>query len=168
MILRPVERADHETIVGWLGQDENARWLDFGGGNQQMNHVLFQLMARRESNVYRVFTADGDDAPIGMVALSDLSRNFRTAMLWYVLGDKRWSGRGYTTRAVARLLTLAFTDLELWAVNAWAVEANRASIRVLERNHFRLIGRQRQCHCIEGKALDRLLFDLLAPEHRPV
>ena len=29
---------------------------------------------------------------------------------------------------------------------------------------FRYIGRQRQCHVIDGRAYDRLLFDLLAEE----
>jgi RimJ/RimL family protein N-acetyltransferase len=152
-------------ITGWLAQKENYQWLDFGSGNQQITPMLWQLMVRRESNVYRVFTAEGGEAPIGLVALSDVSRTFRTAMLWYVLGEKRWAGRGCTTRAVARMLTLAFAELGLRAVNAWAVSENLASIRILERNHFRLIGRQRQCHGIDGRALDRLLFDLLASEH---
>ena len=166
MILRPVERTDQELIVEWLAQRDNYQWLDFGSGNQSMTPVLFQLMLRRESNIYRVFTSAVSDVPIGLVALSDVSRNFRTAMLWYVLGEKRFAGQGYTTRAVARMLALAFGELQLWAVNAWAVSANLASIRVLERNNFRLIGRQRQCHCLHGETFDRLLFDLLASEHQ--
>jgi hypothetical protein len=37
---------------------------------------------------------------------------------------------------------------------------------VLERLKFRFYGRQRQCHCIDGRFYDRLYFDLLASEHR--
>jgi RimJ/RimL family protein N-acetyltransferase len=66
------------------------------------------------------------------------------------------------------LLTLAFAELGLRAVNAWTVEINVPAQRVLERLGFRYIGRQRQCHCIDGQSYDRLLFDLLATEHREI
>jgi RimJ/RimL family protein N-acetyltransferase len=58
-----------------------------------------------------------------------------------------------------------FRDLGLHTVNTWVVEHN-PSLRIIERLGFRLIGRQRQSHCIDGRAYDRLLFDLLASEHR--
>jgi RimJ/RimL family protein N-acetyltransferase len=58
-------------------------------------------------------------------------------MLWDVLGEKRSGGQGYTSRAVSEVLTLGFAEVGLGAVNAWAVEENAASIRILERNHFR-------------------------------
>ena len=62
-------------------------------------------------------------------------------------------------------MTLAFGDLGLHTINTWAVEHNQ-SVRVIERLGFRFIGRQRQCHYIDGRLYDRLLFDLLASEHR--
>jgi RimJ/RimL family protein N-acetyltransferase len=115
--------------------------------------------------VLRVFTPDDDATPIGLVGLSNIAPAFRTATLWYVLGDKTYAGRGYTSRAVAGLLALAFTTLGLESLSAWAVEDNAPSIHVLRRNGFRPIGRQRQCHVIDGCPRDRLLFDLLASEH---
>src|SRR5438093_11856860 len=73
-----------------------------------------------------------------------------------------------TRPASAAMLTLAFEELGLAAVNAWTVETNIPAQRVLEALHFRCIGRQRQCRYIDGRPLDRLLFDLLATEHRDV
>ena len=64
------------------------------------------------------------------------------------------------------MLTLGFTELGLHAVNAWAVECNHASVRIIERLNFRPMGRQRQCHVIEDRVYDRLWFDLLASEHK--
>ena len=165
MVVRSVENSDLGIVAAWLAQKENYQWLDFGNGNQLVSPVLLRFMIQRNSNAFRVFTSDSGEAPIGIVALGNVSRNFKTAMLWYVLGDKRFSGGGYTTRAVSAMLSFAFTDLELRAVNAWAVDQNDPSIRVLERNRFRLVGRQRQCHYVDGRAFDRLLFDTLASEH---
>jgi ribosomal-protein-alanine N-acetyltransferase len=114
------------------------------------------------------FTPDTNGTPIGVVALSNISRTFKTATLWYVLGDKRFAGQVHTGRAVSRLLGHAFDVLKLQAINAWAVDSNVASIRVLTRNGFQFVGRQRRCHIIEGRAADRLLFDLLASEYQPL
>jgi RimJ/RimL family protein N-acetyltransferase len=155
-----------DLAAAWLAEKANYQWLDFGGGRQVLGRASLKIMTQRDLHVLRAFTADNDETPIGLVALSDVAHAFHTGTLWYVLGDKRFAGQGFTSRAVSLLLTHAFHTLGLQAVNAWAVEGNVPSIRVLTRNRFRLIGRQRRCHVIDGRPADRLLFDLLASEHR--
>ena len=59
---------------------------------------------------------------------------------------------------------MAFRELGLHAINTWIVDGN-PSRRLIERVNFRFIGRQRQCHYIDGECRDRLLYDLLASEH---
>lgn len=166
MRLKPVDTAGTGLALSWLASPVNSQWLDFGNGHQPITPVTLKLMLQRDTNLVRVFTGDADETPIGLVALSSMDRHFKTAMLWYVLGDKSYGGRRYTTRAASLLLDYGFRELGLWAVNAWAVDQNTPSIRVLEANGFRPIGRQRQCHYVNGRACDRLLFDLLASEHK--
>jgi RimJ/RimL family protein N-acetyltransferase len=168
MNLQSIDRSNFEIIMRWLAAKENYQWLDFGGGNQLLQAGALKLMLHRETHCIRAFTLEPDAVPIGVVALSHVSQNFKTAMLWYVLGDKQYSGRGCTTQAVHEILQLGFGTLGLHAVNAWTVAINRASICVLERNNFQPVGRFRQCHYIEGQVCDRLLFDLLASEHRRI
>jgi RimJ/RimL family protein N-acetyltransferase len=93
-----------------------------------------------------------------------VSQHFKSGTLWVVLGDKSYAGRGYASRAVSAILTHGFDDLGLQTINTWVVEHNH-SLRVVERARFRPMGRQRQCHYIDGTAYDRLWFDLLASEH---
>jgi RimJ/RimL family protein N-acetyltransferase len=164
MRLETLDGVDVGRVAAWLGDEQNSRWLDFGAGVQHLDAAALKIMAQRPVHALRVFAAD-DGEPIGLVALSNVSRRFGTATLWYVLGDKRYGGRGYTTRSVAGMLTFGFRTLGLGAVNAWAVEANTPSLRVLAHNRFRLIGRQRRCHVVDGHVCDRLLFDVLASEH---
>ncbi len=163
-----LERVDarHVALVAtWLAQRENYQWLEFANEQQPLGAAALAIASRRDGHVLRLF-ADDDGPPIGLVALSAVSRSFRSATLWYVLGDKRHAGRGATTRAVAALLDVAFGELGLRVVQAWAVEENVASIRVLLGNGFRPVGRWRSSHEIDGRPCDRLLFDLLAVEHR--
>lgn len=164
MRLEPLDNGLLHVVEAWLADEANHRWLDFGGGVQRLGAGALKVMAQRDLHVLRVFWAEGAPEPSGLVALSNVTRRFGTATLWYVLGDKAQGGRGHTTRAVDALLGLAFGPLGLRAVNAWAVEGNAASIRVLLANGFQPIGRQRRCHVLDGRVCDRLLFDRLPGE----
>src|SRR2546422_2543402 len=166
MKLLPLDRPElFELVAGWLARKENHQWLDFGNGRQIITPALLKIMAQRETHFLRAFTSDRDDIPIGILGLNSVDRTFKTAMFWGVSGEKSFRNRGYSNFASSRFLTLAFRDLGLHAVNTWAVDHN-PSLRTIERLGFRFIGRQRQCHYIDGRPHDRLMFDLLASEHR--
>lgn len=123
-----------------------------------------QLGIARGTERIFTFSPEEEDVPAGVVGLSQIHPEFRTAMLWYALGDPDLGGRGLTTQAVLAVLEIAFGELELEAINAWAVAENQPSARILEKAGFRLIGRQRRCHQIDGRPSDRLLFDRLRNE----
>jgi RimJ/RimL family protein N-acetyltransferase len=74
-------------------------------------------------------------------------------------------GQSYMSRAVSKVV-IWFTELELDAMNAWPIEQDAISIRVLEHNHSPLIGTEHQSHNVDGRRFNRLLFDLPASEHK--
>jgi len=154
-----------EQAAGWLARKENHQWLDFGNGRPIFTPALLKIMAQRDTHFLRLYTADQDDVPVGILGLNGVDRIFKTATFWGTSGDKSFRNRGYSTPASARFLALAFRDLGLHAINTWAVDGN-PSIRIIERLGFRYAGRQRQCHYIDGRMRDRLMFDLLASEQR--
>lgn len=153
-----------ELVAGWLSACDDYKWLDFGG-TAPPTPALLRIMAQRDANVLRVFTADDDATPIGVVGLSEIDHYHKTATVWAVVGDKARARCGYTARAVSRLLTLGFRDLGLGTIQSWSVEHNRPGLAITKRLNFRYVGRQRQCHRMDGRAYDRLIFDLLASEH---
>jgi RimJ/RimL family protein N-acetyltransferase len=156
------------TVAGWLGEPDNYRWLDFGNGVQRVSAPTLMIMAQKDIHVLRVFTADDDRTPIGVVGLSNVDRNFGIANAWIALGNRQFGGKGYPTRATSKLLAFAFGELKLNAVQAWCVECNHASARIIRRLNFQPIGRQRQCHRIDGRIYDRLWFDLLPSEFKEI
>jgi RimJ/RimL family protein N-acetyltransferase len=165
MQLKPIDSPELLRLVaGWLSDKENYQWLEFGDGRQLATPEWLKIATQRGTHVLRVFTADDSDAPIGVAGFSSLNPHFKTATYWIVLGDKSRAGHGYASRATSRMLTFGFTELGLQAIQTWIVEHN-GSVRVAERVKFRPIGRQRQCHVIDGKAYDRLWYDLLPSEH---
>ncbi len=163
--LKPLDSPELlQTVTCWLTQKENYKWLQFGDGRQTVTPALLKIMTQRDTQVLRVYTSE-DDRPLGIVGLDEVNRNFKTARIWIVAGEKRFSARGRATEAASKMLSLAFRDLRLCAVNTWIVDDN-SSVRVAERLNFKFIGRQRQCHWIDGHVYDRLWFDLLASEHK--
>lgn len=165
MELRPIQTSDINLVVGWLSQELNYQWLDFGNGLQSLSPALLRLMSQNEKHCLRLYGCSEASELLGIVALSNVDKNFKTALLWYVLGNKAFARLGHTTRAVHHLLDIGFSQLGLQSVNAWTVETNRASVRVLEKNAFRYIGKQRSCHVIQGARTNRLHFDLIAEEY---
>jgi len=166
MRLLPLDTSEVlEVVAGWLAQKENSQWLDFGNRGQIVTPALLRIMAQREGHFMRAYASDQAAAPIGVVGLNSVDRYTGTGTLWAVAGEKSFANRGYVSLASSRLLTLAFRDLGLRAVNTWIVEGN-PSVRSLRRLNFRFVGKQRKCHLIDGQPRDRLLFDLLASEHR--
>ena len=158
--------ADHELamIAGWLAEPETAKWLDFGADRPLTAVALKYAIAQGSMRLFIYTPADAEDAPVGVIGLSSIHPRFRTALLWYALGDPRFAGQGLTGRAAAEVVRIGFQELDLRAINAWVVVGNEASVRILENIGFRRIGRQRRCHLIEGRRRDRLLFDIVSSE----
>jgi RimJ/RimL family protein N-acetyltransferase len=164
--LRPLDNAALlETATSWLSDPGNGRWLDVGNGHRTLTPAWLRMLCQRDTHVLRVFTGGPDERPVGLVALSSVDRHFMTATIWAVLGDKDHARRGLTTLATSRMLSLGFRELGLQAINTWVVDGN-PSLHITRKLNFRLIGRQRSCHWMDGRPYDRLLFDLLASEHR--
>ncbi len=169
MQLLPINTSERiDQVATWLADRRNYQWLDFGNGVQSPSATSLRIMTQKNIHVLRAFTEDEGNLPIGVIGLSNVDLNFKTATIWIVLGEKKFSTKGYAMRASSKMLTLAFRELGLRSVLAWTVECNHASARIIRRLNFQPIGRQRQCHTIDGRVYDRLLFDLLASEHKEI
>ena len=166
MQLKPLDSPELlQIVVGWLSQKENYQWLDFGDGRQQISAEWLKIALQRGTLFLRVITSDLDDVPIGVVGLSSVNRNFKTANFLIVIGERAYAKQGYATRAGLEMLTICFRDLGLHSIHTWIAEGNH-SVQLARNLNFKPIGRQRQCHYIDGRPCDRLWYDLLASEHQ--
>ena len=166
MQLKPLDSPELlQLVVGWLSQKENYQWLDFGDGRQQVSPEWLKIAMQRGTVCLRVITSDLDDVPIGVVGLSSVNRNFKTANFLIVIGERAYAKQGSATRAGLEMLTIAFRDLGLHSIHTWIAEGNH-SVHLARNLNFKPIGRQRQCHYIDGRPYDRLWYDVLAAEHQ--
>lgn len=120
-------------------------------------------------NQYRVFTLDGqknyvrsclnnDDIDlhgifdnglhIGNIVISGLSSVHKRAEISYVVGDTGYWGKGVASYAISEIVKKSKTDYKLNRLYAGLAEGNIGSVRVLEKNGFKL----------EGKRLNHLFY----------
>ncbi len=166
MKLRPLKTDDIATVSNWLSKKENYQWLDFGNGVQKIGAPTLKMMMQRKIHEMRLYTSESKSDPVGLVALSDINMEFKSAVIWCLLGDKSEARKNYTSRAVGEMVKFGFEQLNLHSIYAWTLEVNTGGQKIIEQNNFQFIGKRRQCHFIDGKAYDRLLYDLLKSEYK--
>lgn len=164
MKVQPFDPRWTAIAAGWLNEEENWKWLQFGSNTDKLDPLTFRLMTQSPEHDFHLFFDDLQNQPIGLVAFSDLDQVAKTARLWFVLGDKNYAGQGYTKRAVNECLRYAFFELGLQSVYARTVSENEASVEILENNRFNFIGRRRKCQPLDGELQDQLLYDLVSAE----
>lgn len=153
---------EFELLGRWLSLPSINRWLTAEWRGKAVTSTIVAIAVRNRRN--RMFLVRHDGIPCGLVALSELEPGDRTAMAWYLLGETHLSGRGIITDALRQMLVVAFNELGLCSVYAWAMEPNGASIRVLRKSGFHDAGRIRLSAQLDGQAIDRLYFDITAAE----
>ena len=101
---------------------------------------------------------------VGRITLSGITRGpFLSASVGYWVAESV-NGRGVASAALARILRVAFDELELHRVEAGTLVHNTASQRVLQRNGFRQYGLAPRYLKIDGEWRDHILFQRLADD----
>lgn len=116
-----------------------------------------------EAYAFGLFRAENDQL-IGRYRLSWVMRGFaETCNLGYFLAEE-YNGRGYSTRAVRRVVRFAFEQLGLHRVAAATLLHNLGSQRVLEKVGFRREGLALRYLKINNRWEDHYLFAITSEE----
>ena len=111
------------------------------------------------TRVFAVIPEDYGDIA-GLVSLHEINLYSGNAYVAYSLAKKFW-GHGYTTEAVSLLMKYAFEILKLRKLHSSVFEPNTGSIRVLEKNGFKEIGRFHRDGYVPGYGyVDEIYFEV--------
>ena len=158
--IEPLQPDYFERVAGWLSRPEINRWLSGDWRDHEATPSILAITVRNRRN--KLYLVRHESAPCGLVAIADIDPADRIAMVWYLLGDERFKGRGIISEAVRQLAELAFSELSLASLYAWIMEDNVASRRVLEKSGFKECGRFRNAARTSDRQTDRVYFDLIA------
>ena len=100
-----------------------------------------------------------DGKLVARVNLTGIKRpHALSASLGYRVGESS-TGRGIAKQAVGLVLQRAFSELDLWRVEATARPENAASAKVLVSNGFVQFGHSRRCFQLADRWYDLLHFE---------
>lgn len=118
-----------------------------------------KLMGENTDDIILAIEVDGEAAGgIGLHGLKDVYRY--NGEIGYWLSEKHW-GRGIMSEAVGLMVEYAFVQTHWLRLFACIYEHNQSSMRVLEKNGFKLEAIHRRTVMKEGKMLDEHLYALL-------
>jgi diamine N-acetyltransferase len=161
--LRKMTLDDFSTVSPWFNNPDNALWLNSIYRFGKYNPITHNLGLKQKSNC--LFLGLSNESPVGFVGLSQIDIIDKSAMVWYTVASEKSRNKGIGTQLVHLILKEAFNSLNLHTVYASVAEPNISSCKVLEKNNFKQVGIQRQCHLINGKFYNRVIFDIVAGEH---
>lgn len=170
--LRPFRKRDTESLLGavTLSMPELYPWLPWAthGYNraEATRFVRDTMRAWREQRAYDFAIRNKDDTGphIGNVSIWYVSKGFRTGEIGYWIHSGH-SKRGAATEVTARMVQVAFEELQLHRVVLRIAIGNRASERVAEKLGFTREGVLREELEVHGKWLDHTVYSLLEHEY---
>jgi 8-oxo-dGTP diphosphatase len=169
LVLRAPADSDVEAIVAQLsdpavtettariphpyGPDDAMGWIDSCRREREAGEGLALVIERR-----------ADRALVGSVGIH-LQTAVAPVILGYWIGRAHWS-QGYATEAAHGLLGHAFAELAVERVHASVYPGNPASLRVLAKLGFRVVGQIREPAPARGGVRDAILHEIRADEWR--
>ncbi|MBO9589486.1 GNAT family N-acetyltransferase [Devosia sp.] len=100
---------------------------------------------------------------LGCIRINSIDHEQSTGIIGYEIGSGFW-GRGYGTEALRAVAQHGHREMGLFRLEAWTLEGNEQSDRVLLKAGFLYEGKQRQKMVLDGQRLDMSLFGRLADD----
>jgi RimJ/RimL family protein N-acetyltransferase len=99
----------------------------------------------------------------GACDLRQVGGRSRAAMIGLWIGRPFWN-RGFGTDAVRTLCRFGFREVNLRRIGLDVLDTNPRGLRAYEKAGFRIEGRLRQAHFVDGRHVDILVMGVLAEE----
>ena len=104
---------------------------------------------------------------LGAIRINSIDRPQSVGAIGYEIVPSMW-GRGYGTEALKAGVQQAHRAMDIYRLEAWTLEGNPSSDRVLLKAGFQHEGTQRAKTLLDAQRLDMLLFGRLADDPMPV
>ncbi len=141
MQIREHKEKDIPLRVKWLNNPKVNKLIGDEPGketNLQKQKEWFENYEKDENKKF--FTICEDETPIGLVGLSNISKNNRNADLFIVIGEDDYRGKGFGKKAMKWILDFAFEKLKLNKVNLGVFEENESAVSLYKTLGFEIEG----------------------------
>lgn len=161
--LRGVEAADGEQVLRWRNQDDVRRWMYTDHLISQEEHEQW-FASMRQDPTKQYWIIELEDLPVGVIHLSDISRQHRRCEWGMYLGSDAARGTGAAESAAFLSLDAAFGEIGMQRVTCEVLVGNERAIRLYERVGFRREGLLRSMIARGSERYDVIVMGVLQSE----
>ncbi|MGE4272823.1 MAG: GNAT family N-acetyltransferase [Desulfitobacterium sp.] len=165
--LRPLATDDIPIYQKWYNDQEvnywaNGAWPLSTMFNEEDIEERF-FTPQKDSGRYIILNEEHE--PIGTTGFRDINHPARSAVLFIIIGEKDYWGRGYGTDALKVLLDYLFYQWNLNRLSLDLWDGNLRAQKAYEKLGFKTEGRLRQARFVLGEYHDAILMGLLREEY---
>ena len=164
--LRRHDRENYPLYAQWYGDSEIwhlTSWAPAPLGRSAVERLFEDRELSRTDDSFAIHLK-GDDEPIGVISLMNMSEANESAELSVIVGPRDDRRQGYGTEAIDRLLHYAFEELGLNRVGLSVFDFNEQAISAYEKLGFVEEGRCRQAIMRRSGFHDAILMSILRSE----
>ena len=131
---------------------------------KDFNEILEELRRKKSRTINFAIVENNNDRLVGFIWMDLIDWQARNAKIMYFIGKEHW-GKGYASEALSLICEFAFENMNLEKLYTFVHENNGASITVLEKNGFSLVGRlKKHAYVPKHGYVDVLIYELLKEE----
>ena len=112
-------------------------------------------MKKKKIKKSLIYAIDVDSEVVGAVGIENIQQH--NAEIGYWLARKLWN-KGIATEAIRIVTRIGFSNLKLKRIYAYVIPQNKASCRVLEKNHYKLEWHLRKDCIKDGRYFDTHVY----------
>lgn len=146
-----------ENYLLWLKDKEVTCYTEQRFFNHDIESVKDFVRKTSQNEDELCFALIADKTHIGNFKLSNINFNHSNAVLSFLIGDKSYWGKGLASKSIRAICEFAKMNLKLNKINASSYANNHASLRVFEKNNFRIEGKRLNDRVFEGKRIDLVM-----------
>lgn len=129
-----------KNYVDWFSDKDvtrysNAQYHNFSLKGQKA--YVEECLKNDDILLYGIFI---DEKHIGNITLKGLLSVHKRAEVTYIIGEKKYWGKGIGSRALFKIIEIASKDLKINKLWSGVAGENIASRKILEKNNFSLEG----------------------------
>jgi RimJ/RimL family protein N-acetyltransferase len=169
LLFRRTERQDLELLHKWENDAElmmysRSRPLSFLSMAQLEKQ--FEEGLKEEKKLPFIIELADKKEPIGIASIEQRDwGNVKTGNIGTYIAKKELWGKGLGRQITVALLEMAFMQLNMERCDAGTVEFNVRAQKTLTACGFRMSGRCREIHYVNGRKWDHFYFDMLREEY---
>lgn len=163
--LSPVDESDIGRLCEWINNPDIRRFITVYTPKTMTEEREFVVNSSTKncSVLFAILTKNTGEH-IGNAELGDIHWRNGTAMFGFMIGVKKYWGKGYGTDALKTMLRYAFETLNLWKVKSNVIAPNIRSYRCHEKCGFKKAGVYRKEYVIDGVRQDVFLLEITRDE----